>query len=117
MKLDSRIHNILSEQDEKRHSELRAKMMPGVRHDVNLPPELTNIRQYTAKEVPDLEATVDDRVFDLIDLITREGVEKRSPVDFAQCAQYFTLDSLTHLGKIEPAYNECQDMETHILRP
>ncbi|KAJ9617190.1 hypothetical protein H2200_000911 [Cladophialophora chaetospira] len=82
MKLDSRINNILSEQDERRHSELRAKMMPG----------------YTAKEVPDLEATIDDRILDLIDLITREGVEKHSPIDFAHVAQYFTLDSLTHIA-------------------
>ena len=31
MKFDSRLDNVLSERDEKRHAELRAKMMPGVR--------------------------------------------------------------------------------------
>ena len=46
-----------------------------------------------------MEATIDDRVLDLIDLITREGIKKRSPIDFAHFAQYFTLDSLTHIGK------------------
>lgn len=30
MKFDPRIDNLLSERDEKRHNELRAKMMPGV---------------------------------------------------------------------------------------
>ncbi|KIW68377.1 hypothetical protein PV04_04330 [Phialophora macrospora] len=82
MKLDPRINNLLSEQDERRHAELRAKMMPG----------------YTAKEVPSLEATIDDRVLDLIALIKREGIVKRSPIDFATFAQYFTLDSLTHIA-------------------
>ncbi|OCT52372.1 pisatin demethylase [Cladophialophora carrionii] len=82
MKLDPRINNLLSEQDERRHAELRAKMMPG----------------YTAKEVPDLEATINDRLLDLIALITREGIEKRLPIDFATFAQYFTLDSLTHIA-------------------
>ncbi|OAL19458.1 hypothetical protein AYO22_09620 [Fonsecaea multimorphosa] len=82
MKIDPRINNLLSEQDEKRHAELRAKMMPG----------------YTGKEVPNLEESIDDRVLDLVNLIQREGVEKRAPIDFAVFAQYFTLDSLTHIG-------------------
>lgn len=30
MKFDPRIDNLLSERDEKRHTDLRAKMMPGV---------------------------------------------------------------------------------------
>ena len=30
MKIDPRLDNVLSERDEKRHAELRAKMMPGV---------------------------------------------------------------------------------------
>ncbi|KIX94105.1 uncharacterized protein Z520_10131 [Fonsecaea multimorphosa CBS 102226] len=82
MKIDPRINNLLSEQDEKRHAELRAKMMPG----------------YTGKEVPNLEESIDDRVLDLVNLIQREGVEKRAPIDFAVFAQYFTLDSLTHIA-------------------
>jgi hypothetical protein len=32
MKFDPRIDNLLSERDERRHAELRAKMMPGVRN-------------------------------------------------------------------------------------
>ncbi|KIW79697.1 hypothetical protein Z517_06311 [Fonsecaea pedrosoi CBS 271.37] len=82
MKIDPRINNLLSEQDERRHAELRAKMMPG----------------YTGKEVPNLEEKIDDRVLDLVNLIQREGVEKRTSIDFAMFAQYFTLDSLTHIA-------------------
>ncbi|OAP64768.1 hypothetical protein AYL99_00740 [Fonsecaea erecta] len=82
MKIDPRINNLLSEQDERRHAELRAKMMPG----------------YTGKEVPNLEQRIDERVLDLVDLIQREGVEKHAPIDFAVFAQYFTLDSLTHIA-------------------
>ena len=45
-----------------------------------------------------MEAMIDERVQDLISLILRVGVEQRETVDFARIAQYFTLDSLTHIA-------------------
>ena len=45
-----------------------------------------------------MEAMIDERVQDLISLIQRLGVEQRETVDFARIAQYFTLDSLTHIA-------------------
>lgn len=45
-----------------------------------------------------MEAMIDARVQDLISLIQRLGVEQRETVDFARIAQYFTLDSLTHIA-------------------
>ena len=79
MKFDPRINNLLSEQDEKRHAELRAKLMPG----------------YTAKEVPALEQKIDERVLDLVRLIEDDYVKKSRTLDLAHVVQYFTLDSLT----------------------
>jgi cytochrome P450 len=82
MKFDPRIDNLLSEQDEKRHAELRAKLMPG----------------YTAKEVPALEQKVNDRVLDLVQLIERDYIDQSRVFDFAKLVQYFTLDSLTDVS-------------------
>jgi cytochrome P450 len=81
MKFDPRINNLLSEQDEKRHAELRAKLMPG----------------YTAKEVPALEQKIDNRVLDLVKLIENEYVKTSQVFDFAKVVQYFTLDSLMYV--------------------
>lgn len=79
MKFDPRIDNLLSERDEKRHTELRAKLMPG----------------YTAKEVPKLEDKINQRVLDLVNLIQNDYVAKGIAFDFSKVVQYFTLDSLT----------------------
>jgi cytochrome P450 len=89
MKFDPRIDNLLSERNEKRHAELRAKLMPG----------------YTAKEVPSLERKIDDRVKDMVELIEREYVLKNAPFDFAKIVQYFTLDSLTDVRN-SPCHSE-----------
>lgn len=83
MKFDPRINNLLSEQDEKRHADLRAKLMPG----------------YTAKEVPALEQKIDNRILDVINLVQREYVDRNESLDFAKIVQYFTLDSLTDVSE------------------
>jgi hypothetical protein len=57
------------------------------------------VKQYTAKEVPSLEPRIDRRVGDMIDLIESEYIAKTKPVDLATIVQYFTLDSLTDIGK------------------
>lgn len=54
-----------------------------------------------AKEVPILEGKIDNRVLDMVNLIERDYVNKKKPMDFAQVAQYFTLDSLTGIGKLD----------------
>ncbi|KAJ9606749.1 hypothetical protein H2200_008758 [Cladophialophora chaetospira] len=82
MKFDPRQDNILSMADEKAHAELRTKVMPG----------------YSGKEVPNLEADVDARVVELIDLIRRDYVQKNQAMDFAKLAGYFTLDVLTQIA-------------------
>jgi len=82
MKFDPRHDNLLSIADEKSHSELRAKLMPG----------------YTGKEVPNLESDADARVVELIDLIRRNYVAHDKSFDFARLAGYFTLDVLTQIA-------------------
>lgn len=81
MQFDPRINNILSETNERRHTELRAKMMPG----------------YTGREVPTLETKVDQRIMDLLHLI-QSYIARNKPFDFAEKVQYFTMDTLTDIA-------------------
>ncbi|ETN46985.1 uncharacterized protein HMPREF1541_01175 [Cyphellophora europaea CBS 101466] len=78
MRLDPRINNTLSEQDESRHRQLRAKLSPGA-------------------HIPSLESRVDDRVVEVVQVLERY-VAKPEPADFARIAQYFALDVLTDLA-------------------
>ena len=82
MSFDARVDNILSMTDEKRHAELRTKLMPG----------------YTGKEVPTLEADIDARILEFIHLVREEYAERKQIMDFAKLAQYFTLDVLTKIA-------------------
>ena len=81
MQFDPRINNLVSERNEKRHTSLRAKMMPG----------------YTGREVPMLETKIDNRILDLVALI-KSYIARNKPFDFAEKAQYFTMDTLTDLA-------------------
>ena len=49
-----------------------------------------------------MEAMIDERVLDLINLLQRVGIDEGQPIDFGRTAQYFTLDSLTHIGIFTP---------------
>lgn len=55
-------------------------------------------RQYSGKEVPNLEKDVNDRLKELLDLISKEYVGKQTAMDFAQLAGFFTLDILTKIA-------------------
>lgn len=48
--------------------------------------------------MPTLEADVDGRVRELVDLIRRDYVEKSQMFDFARLASFYTLDTLTQIG-------------------
>jgi hypothetical protein len=41
----------------------------------------------------------------MVNLLERDYVEKKTHVDFAQMAQYFTLDSLTDIGNVNLLIN------------
>lgn len=81
MQFDPRINNLLSERDETRHAELRAKMSPG----------------YTGKEVLTIEAKIDQRILDLVKLI-QKYIAKNEAFDFSEKTQFFTMDSLTDMA-------------------
>ena len=68
---------------------------------------LTSALQYTGKEVPEMENMMDERVLDLANLMRRIGVDEGRPVDFGRIAQYFTLDSLTHIGMLSCVNYSC----------
>ena len=55
-------------------------------------------KQYTGKEVPNLESDIDARVVEMIDLIRRDYVQKQQALDFSKLAGYFTLDALTQIA-------------------
>jgi cytochrome P450 len=100
MGLDPRINNTLSEQDEKRHNELRAKLLPGV----SLPLMFVNYsskNQYTGKDVPSLESRVDARVQELVNVMQAYSSETRL-ADFAHLSQYLALDVLTDIAFGQP---------------
>jgi cytochrome P450 len=103
MKFDPRHDNILSMADEKAHAELRAKVMPGVCNSLlqarfRRDARLTDLAQYSGKEVPNLEKDVDTHVTELINLIRHDYVEKKQALDFARLAGFFTLDILTKIA-------------------
>lgn len=79
MKMDPRMNNILSERDERKHADMRAKM----------------IGAYSGKEIDTLESDVDERVLELVTLVKTYGGQ---PMDFAHIAQFFTLDVLSQLA-------------------
>ena len=97
MKMDPRLNNILSERDEKKHANMRAKMVGAVRYRVPLVSGRSDkvVMQYSGKEVDTLEFDIDGRVLELIVLVKRHD---GAPMDFTRLAQYFTLDVLSQLA-------------------
>lgn len=84
------VDTVLSERHEETHDQLRKKMAAG----------------YAGKENPRLESDIDERVHDLIDLIERKYIctdeEPGRQMDFAQKAQFFTLDVISSLAFDQP---------------
>ncbi len=67
--------------------------------------QLTGPYQYSGKENPFLERSINARVQDLIDLISGKYVSDSNifrRLDFAIIAQYFTMDVLTDVAFGEP---------------
>lgn len=89
MRLDPSRDNVLSQRDDTRHNELRAKMAAG----------------YSGKEVENLENRIDQCVLDLCQLIERKYLSTEQdykPLDFGRKAQYFTLDVISNVAFDEP---------------
>ena len=94
--------NTLSMRDEKSHADLRMKLAGG----------------YGGKENPDLEATIDEQVLELVKLIERKylsdskrGVFK--PMDLARKSHFFTLDVISSLAFGESFNDLSDDQDNH----
>jgi hypothetical protein len=103
-KLDVDRDNLFSTLDDKLHSTKRAKMARGVSifpasksHVLSS----TDHRQFTGKDVEDLEATAEKHLLKLLDLIKRKYISTPSeyrPIDFARKASFFTMDFTTDIS-------------------
>lgn len=58
---------------------------------------LLTVPQYSGKDVPNLERNIDSRITDLMTLIKQESSQDKL-IDFANVAQFFTLDVLTEMA-------------------
>jgi hypothetical protein len=68
-------------------------------------PVITDISKYSGKDNPELESSVNDIIMNMVQLIQRKYLttgSKVKPMDFAQIAQYLTLDVITFLSLGEP---------------
>ena len=74
------------------------------------------MRQYSGKDNPNLEPDVDHVFWNLIALIRRKYLTVRSalkPMDFAEKAQFLTLDVITSLSLGEPLGWVSEDEDVH----
>ena len=72
--------------------------------------------QYSGKENPCLEQSIDDRCQDLIGLIRGKYLSSRNEIqilDFAQISQYFTMDVLTDVAFGSPFGYLERDEDVH----
>ncbi|KAM0327966.1 hypothetical protein ACHAQA_005365 [Verticillium albo-atrum] len=100
VRFDPTRDNIISMRDDHAHNELRAKMAIG----------------YSGKENKNLEASIDEQMLALVQLIEEQYVSTPDhflPMDFARKMQYLTLDIITSL-----AFGECfgylsQNLDVH----
>ncbi|KAF4556516.1 Cytochrome P450-like protein 48 [Elsinoe fawcettii] len=86
---DLELNHVFSERDEERHLDLRRRLSPG----------------YSGKENPSLEASVSNRIIDLLDLIDKQYTSSGAslkPFEFSKTAQFFTLDVISDIAFGEP---------------
>ncbi|KIW74357.1 hypothetical protein Z517_12297 [Fonsecaea pedrosoi CBS 271.37] len=84
-KMDAERENLFTELNDEKHSLMRAKLSPG----------------YSGKDNPECEPSIDQVVMDVVHLVKRKYLSVGSnikPLDWAQLAQYFTLDVITYLS-------------------
>lgn len=77
---------------------------------------LIHCGQYSGKENPGLETSIDDRIHDLVNLIERKYISTGTTLralDFAQVAQYFTMDVLTDVAFGAPFGYLARDEDVH----
>ncbi|KAI7779522.1 hypothetical protein LA080_000806 [Diaporthe eres] len=88
--------SVLPERYEKRHKQLRVKLMHG----------------YSGRDLPNLEQDIEDRISNLLAVVERRSARVQ-PVDVAKLASYFTLDVLTQQGFEQPVGYLKQDRDVY----
>lgn len=78
--------NVVSQRDDDKHNQLRAKLAAG----------------YSGREVEDLEAKIDQHILELVDLLQNAYITKHKPFDFGRKCQYLTLDILSDIAYSDP---------------
>ncbi|KAF2473107.1 pisatin demethylase [Lindgomyces ingoldianus] len=97
--------NVFTECDNEKHEARRKKMVAGVSPNCpNLYLYVTQHQQYSGKENPSLESSIDTHVEELVHLIRSKyaaptaSTSATTPMDLATKMQYFTLDVISHVG-------------------
>jgi hypothetical protein len=105
VKSDPELNNTISEKDEKKHNEMRAKVANRVCKCYFWDKITSNdlCHKHVGKGNPNLKSSIDDRVLDLTSYRNPLPINGAYLVmDFAQVAQYFTLDALTDVTFSKP---------------
>jgi cytochrome P450 len=100
LRFDPSRDNLLSQRNEKLHTELKAKMAPG----------------YSGKEVEALEPAINNNIARMVGLIERKYLSAGndfSPLDFARISQYFTLDVISDVAFSKPFGYLTEDGDVH----
>lgn len=97
MQLEPGKDNVLSARDDDMHRHLRSKMSAG----------------YSGREVDGLESKIDDNVLRLLNLLENKYIANGRPFDFAQKAQFLTLDVITDLAFGKPFGDVQSDSDMH----
>lgn len=77
---------------------------------------LTYTLQYSGKENPSLEKSIDTQILNLVQLIRTKYISTHSslrPLDLARKAQYFTLDTITDIAFGQAFGDLVRDEDVH----
>lgn len=101
LRFEHRRDNVFSQTDTAKHDMRRKQMAPGVRDSFALNALWLIAIQYSGRENHDLEAAVDARVQEWVQLIRTKYLSTEDrviPMECAKKVQYFTLDVISSVG-------------------
>lgn len=101
LRFEHRRDNVFTQTDNTKHERRRKQMAPGVRDTFVLHAPWLIIAQYSGRENHDLEAAVDARVQEFVQLIRSKYISTEQqivPMERAKKVQYFTLDVISSVG-------------------
>ncbi|KIV98397.1 uncharacterized protein PV09_09770 [Verruconis gallopava] len=96
LRFDPSRDNLLSQQDDKLHSELRSKLSAG----------------YSGREVDELESKIDENILKFVNLI-KTYADSELPMDMGRKVAFFSLDTISHLAFGEPLGDLSSDSDVY----